>query len=124
MKKIKIEGRTTYNLDTSLFDILILSPRKLFNAARAKQTSFKFSTSATEVLPKNNKIHVKLGIAHQGCFCTLFRATTRASTTSKMELFVTLLNDFQLLANVTKNSILDVMGILGPSLFLYVKILF
>ena len=71
LKRNKIEGRTTYNLVTSLFDILILSPRKLFNAARAKQTSLKFSTSATDFLPKNNKVHVKLGIVHQRCFFTL-----------------------------------------------------
>ena len=68
MKKIKIEGRTTYNLDTALFDILILTQQKLFNAARAKQTSLEFSTSATDFLPKNNKVHVKLGIVHQGYF--------------------------------------------------------
>ena len=71
LKKILIEGRTTYNLDTALFEILILSPRKLFNAARAKQTSLKFSSSATDLLPKINKVHVKLGIVHQGCFFTL-----------------------------------------------------
>ena len=71
MKKIKIEGRTSDNLDTALLDILILSLRKLFNAARAKQISLKFSTSATDFLPKNNKVHVKLGIANQGCFFTL-----------------------------------------------------
>ena len=47
-KKTKIEGRT-----------------------RAKETSLKFSTSATDFLPKNNKVHVKLGIANQGCFFTL-----------------------------------------------------
>ena len=41
-----------------------------------------------------------------------------------MELFVTLLNDFQPLTNVTKNSILDVVGVLDPSLLLYMKILF
>ena len=120
MKKFKTESHTTYNLDTSLFVVLILSPRKLLNAARAKQTSLK----ATEVLPKNNEVNVKLRTAHQGCFCTLFRAITRASATSKMELFVTLLSDFQLLTNVTKNSILDVVEVLGPSLFLYVNILF
>ena len=115
MKKFKIEGRTTYNLNTYLFDILILSPRRLFNAARAvsstgfsKQTSLKSSTSVTHFLPKNNKVHVKLGIAHQGCFCTLFRGISRAPATSKMELFVTLLDGFHPLTNVTKNPILDV----------------
>ena len=71
LKKILIEVRTTYNLDTALFEILILSPRKLFNAVRAKQTSVKFSTSATDFSPKNNKVHVKLGIVHQGCFFTM-----------------------------------------------------
>ena len=65
-----------------------------------------------------------LGIAHQGCFCALFRGICRAPATSKMELFVTLLNDFQSLTNVTKNYILDVMGVLDPSLLLRIKILF
>ena len=58
-----------------------------------------------------------LGIAHQGCFCALFRGICRAPMTSKMELFVTILDGFQSLTNVTKNYILDVMGVLDPSLF-------
>ena len=131
MKKFKIEGRTTYNLNTYLFDILILSPRRLFNAARAvsstsfsKQTSLKSSTSVTHFLPKNNKVHVKLGIVHQGCFCTLFRGIFRAAATSKMKLFVTLLKSFQPLTNFIKNPILDVVGDLDLSLLLYIKILF
>ena len=131
LKKIKIEGRTTYNLNTYSIDILILSPRRLFNAARAvssisfsKQTSLKSTTSITYFLPKNNKVHVKLGIAHQSCLCALFRGITRASAISKMELFVTLLNGLQALTNVTKNSILDVVGVVGPSLLLYKTILF
>ena len=102
LKHSKIEDRTTYNLDTSSLDILIVFPRKLFNAARAvsgigfsKQTSLKSSTSVTDFLSKSNKVYVKLGIAHQGCFCTLFQGITRAYTTSKMKLFVTLLNGFQ-----------------------------
>ena len=65
-----------------------------------------------------------LGIAHQGYFCALFRGICRAPATSKMELFVTLLNSFQLLTNVTKNYILDVMGVLDPYLLLHIKILF
>ena len=65
-----------------------------------------------------------LGVTHQGCFCALFRGICRAPATSKMELFVTLLNDFQSLTNVTKNYILDVMGVLDPSLLLRIKILF
>ena len=64
------------------------------------------------------------GIAHQGCSCALFRGICRASATSKIELFVTLLNDFQSLTNVTKNYILDVMGVLDPSLLLCIKMLF
>ena len=40
-----------------------------------------------------------------------------------MELFVTLLTGYQQLSNVTKNPILDVMGVLDPSLLLYIKIL-
>ena len=65
-----------------------------------------------------------LGIAHQGCFCALFRGICKAPTTSKMELFVTLLNGFQSLTNVTKSYILDVVGVLDPSLLLRIKILF
>ena len=76
LKKIKIEGRTNYNSDTALFNILILSPQKLFNAARAKQTSLQFSTSATDFLPKNNKVQVKLEIVHQGCFFTFVAVIT------------------------------------------------
>ena len=41
-----------------------------------------------------------------------------------MELFVTLFNGFQPLTNVTKNPILDVVGVLDPSLLLYIKTLF
>ena len=70
-KKLKIEDRTTYNFNTYLFDILILSLKRLVNVARAvsstdfsKQTSLKSSTSVTHFLPKNNKVRVKLGIAH------------------------------------------------------------
>ena len=43
-----------------------------------------------------------LGIGHQGCFCGLSGGICRAPATSKMELFVTLLNGFQSLKNVTK----------------------
>ena len=48
LNRFKIECRTTYNLNTYSFDISILSPQRLFNAARAvsstgfaKQTSLK-----------------------------------------------------------------------------------
>ena len=82
-----------------MFDTLILLPGRLFNAARAvsstgfsKQTSLNSSTS---FLPKNNKVHVKLGVAYQGSFCTLFRGISRAPATFMMELVVTLLNGFQ-----------------------------
>ena len=109
MKKFKIEGCTIYNLNTYSFYTLILSPRRLFNAARAvsstsfsKRISLKSSTSVTHFFPKNNKVRVKLGIAHQGYFCTFFRGISRTPATSKMELFVTLFNGFQLLTNITK----------------------
>ena len=65
-----------------------------------------------------------LGIAHQGCFCAFFRGICRAPTTFKMELFMTLLNDFQSLTNATKKNILDVMGVLEPSLLQCIKALF
>ena len=69
-------------------------------------------------LPKNNKVHVKLGIACQGCFFTLLPAISRAHARSNMGLFVTLLNGFQ---QSTKNPILDVVGVLDLSLLLYIK---
>ena len=65
-----------------------------------------------------------LGIAHQGCFCAFFRGICRAPTIFKMELFMTLLNDFQSLTNATKKYILDVMGVLEPSLLQRIKALF
>ena len=65
-----------------------------------------------------------LGIAHQGCFCGLFQGICTAPATSKMELFVILLNAFQLLTKVTKNLHLRCYGVLDPSLLLCIKILF
>ena len=59
-KKFKVEVCTTYNVNTHLFTILILSPQRLFNVARA--VSSTGSTSVTHFLPKNNKVQVKLGI--------------------------------------------------------------
>ena len=41
-----------------------------------------------------------------------FQWISRSHSTSKMELFVSLVNSFQLLANISKNSILDVNEIL------------
>ena len=71
MKKFKIVSRSAYNLDTCLFYLdNSLFPRKLFNAAWAKQTSLKFSTFATDFLPENNRVHVnwelfiKVAFAH------------------------------------------------------------
>ena len=64
-----------------------------------------------------------LRIAHQGCFCVLFRGICRAPAISKMMLFMTLFNGFQSLTNVTKNYILDVMGVLDPSLLLRIQAL-
>ena len=40
----------------------------------------------------------------------IFSDVSRTPTKSKIELFVSLANDFQLLSNVLKNSILDVVG--------------
>ena len=120
LKKSKIEGRTTYILNTYSSDILILSPQRLFNAAKAvsstgfsKKTGLKSSTSVAHFLPKNNKVHVKLEVAYQGCFSTLFRGISRTPARSKMDLFVILRNGFHPLTNVTKNPILDVVGVVG-----------
>ena len=65
-----------------------------------------------------------LRIAHQGCFGLLLWGICRAPSTSKIELFGILFNGFQSLTNVTKNYILDVMGVLDPSLLLRIKMLF
>ena len=43
---------------------------------------------------------------------------SRAAATSKMELFVIIVNDFQLLTTITKCSILDVTAILDPPMLL------
>ena len=64
-----------------------------------------------------------LETAHQACFCALFRGICRAPAISKMELFMTLLNGFHSLTNVTKNYILDVMGVLDSSLLLRIEAL-
>ena len=93
-----------------------MQPR-LFKAVSStgfsKQTSLKSSHSVTQFLPKKNKVHVKLEISHQGCFYTLFRGISRAPARSKMDLFVTLRKGFYPLHNVTKNPILDVVGVIG-----------
>ena len=39
LKKFKIEGRTTYKLKTYSFNILILPPQRLFDAARAASST-------------------------------------------------------------------------------------
>ena len=83
--------------------------------------TLKSSTSVRHFLSKNNKVHVKLAITHKGCLCAFLRCISRAPATSKMEFFMTLLNSFQALTNVTKNHILDVEEVLDPSLLLYIK---
>ena len=51
------------------------------------------------------------------------RVVSRTPATSKMKVFVTLVNDFQLLINDTKNSMLDVGGILEASLIvIHIKV--
>ena len=50
----------------------------------------------------------------------LFRGGSRAAATSKMELFVIIVNGFQPLTIITKWSILDVAAILDPTLLLSV----
>ena len=44
------------------------------------------------------------------------RDGSRTTVTSKMELFVIIVNGFQLLTTITECSILDVAAILGPSM--------
>ena len=51
------------------------------------------------------------------------RGVYRTPATSKMKLFVTFVNGFQPLTNLTKNSMLDVAGVLETSLIIiHVKI--
>ena len=47
---------------------------------------------------------------------SILKGVSRNSATSKIELFVTSVNGFQPLTNVTKDSILDVTGVLDPYL--------
>ena len=46
------------------------------------------------------------------------RGVYRTPATSKMKLFVTFVNGFQPLTNLTKNSMLDVAGVLETSLII------
>ena len=48
----------------------------------------------------------------------IFSEVSRTSATPEMELFVLLVNDWKLLTNVLKNSILHVVGILDTPLIL------
>ena len=48
--------------------------------------------------------------------CFKYKGVSRTPTSYKMEFFVTLLNGFQQLTNVTKNSISDVAIVQDPSL--------
>ena len=51
------------------------------------------------------------------------RGVSRTPATSKMKFFVTLVNGFQPLINVTKNSMLDVAGILEtPLIVTYIEV--
>ena len=51
------------------------------------------------------------------------RGVSRIPATSKMKVFVTLVNGFQQLTNVTNNSMLDVAGVLETSLIVtYIKV--
>ena len=52
------------------------------------------------------------------CFRLIFisRGRSRISATSEMELFVIIVNGFQTLTIISKCSILDVAGVLGPPL--------
>ena len=96
--------------------ILLLPSSQVSSSSLASKHSFWLAISSTPLY--------LWGIAHQDCFCALFRGICRAPATSKIELFATFLNGFQSLTNVTKNYILDVMGVLDPSLLLRIKILF
>ena len=50
---------------------------------------------------------------------------SRTPATSKMKLFVTLVNSFQPLTHITKNSMLDVAGVLETSLIIiHIKVFF
>ena len=49
--------------------------------------------------------------------CYNFRGGSRTAATSKVELFVIIINDLQPLTIITKSSTLDVAAVLNPSLF-------
>ena len=51
------------------------------------------------------------------------RDVPRTPATSKMKFFVTLVNGFQPLTNVTKNSMLDLAGVLEtPLIIIHIKV--
>ena len=54
----------------------------------------------------------------------MYRGGSRTAATSKMELFVIILNDFQPLAIITKNFILDVVAVLDPPRIFFTFILY
>ena len=49
----------------------------------------------------------------------IYRGGSRTAATSKMELFVIIVNGFQPLTIITKRSILDVAAVLDPPLHIY-----
>ena len=70
--------------------------------------------------PFNGAVLCKLTEAVQ-----MFRGGYRAAATSKMELFVIIVNGFQPLTMITKHSILDVPVALDPPLMLlYILIIY
>ena len=54
-------------------------------------------------------------------FEDIFRGGSRTAATTKMELFVIIVNGFQPLSIITKCSILDVAAVLDPPLHIYIK---
>ena len=52
--------------------------------------------------------------------CNVIRGGSRAAATSKMELFVIIVNGFQPLTIITKCSILDVAAVLDPPLVMVI----
>ena len=58
-----------------------------------------------------------------GCCLIHIRGGSRTVATSKMELFVIIVNGFQPLTIITKRSILDVAAVLDPPLYIIIIIL-
>ena len=63
-------------------------------------------------------INTKVGPVKNSLIVNLTRGGSRTASTSKMEHFVIIVNDWKLLTNMSKRSILDVAAVLDPPLII------